>query len=131
LLASTEKFEILAVCREDRANVRFPCRSLGSTLSSVVADHRLELAHLERRYSLAAFVGYVPYRLYVRTGLQQHIQLRRELRQLVERNDKVRRENSELRLQLLRVQEDDTEIERVARDELGLIHSDELLFKVE
>ena len=81
--------------------------------------------------SLAAFVGYVPYRLYVRTGLQQHIQLRRELRQLVERNDKVRRENSELRLQLLRVQEDDTEIERVARDERGLIHSDELLFKVE
>ena len=80
---------------------------------------------------LAAFVGYVPYRLYVRTGLQQHISLRRELRTLMENNDKVRRENSELRLQLLRVQEDDTELERVARDELGLIHSDELLFMVE
>jgi cell division protein FtsB len=49
----------------------------------------------------------------------------------MESNDKLRRENNELRLQLLRVQEDDTEIERVARDELGLIHSDELLFKVE
>ena len=81
--------------------------------------------------SLAAFVGYVPYRLYVRVGLQQHISLRRELRELTESNERLRRENGELRLQLLRVQEDDTEIERVARDELGLIHSDELLFKVE
>jgi cell division protein FtsB len=81
--------------------------------------------------SVAAFVGYVPYRLYVRIGLQQHVQLRRELGTLMESNDQLRRENNELRLQLLRVQEDDTEIERVARDELGLIHSDELLFKVE
>lgn len=81
--------------------------------------------------ALSAFAGYVPYRLYVRVGFAQHLALHQELRELTEKNERIRRENQDLRFHLTRIQKDESEIERVARDELGFIHSDELLFKVE
>ncbi len=80
---------------------------------------------------LACGVGFLPYRLYLRTGLSHFVKLRGELTQLEERNRKLRAGIVELRLQLERFQEDSDAIERVARDELGLVRSGEVVFKVE
>lgn len=88
-------------------------------------------ARLLLAVGLAILIGYLPYHLYLRSGLSQYVSLRGELANLTDTNKKLRDTNTELRLQLLRIQEDDAEIERVARDELGLVRSGELVFKVE
>lgn len=80
---------------------------------------------------LAVLIGYLPYHLYLRSGLSRFMAQRAELAHLEEQNRELRAVNTELRLQLSRIQEDDAEIERVARDELGLVRAGELIFKVE
>ncbi len=81
--------------------------------------------------ALAVAVGYLPYHLYLRSGLSQFVALRAELAQLQERNQKLRSGIVELRLQLERFAQDSDALERVARDELGLVRSGEVVFKVE
>jgi cell division protein FtsB len=81
--------------------------------------------------ALALGVGYLPYHLYLRSGLAHFVALRGELSQLVARNQKLRAGIVELRLQLDRFQEDSEAIERVARDELGMVRPSEVIFKVE
>lgn len=81
--------------------------------------------------ALAVALGFVPYRLYVRSGLSQYVALRGELSDLREKNRLLKKECLELRRLLERFGEDDSEIERVAREELGLVRSDEVVFKVE
>jgi len=80
---------------------------------------------------LAVLIGYLPYHLYLRSGLSHFMAQRAELLRLEQQNRDLRDLNTELRLQLSRIQEDDGEIERVARDELGLLRAGELVFKVE
>lgn len=80
---------------------------------------------------LALGIGYVPYRIYVRSGLSQYVRLRDELARLEDTNQALRTQAGELRAQLERLHEDDGEIERVARDELGLVRTGEIVFKVE
>lgn len=79
---------------------------------------------------LAVVLGYLPYKLYLRSGLSQYVSLKAELQRLTASNEALKQTNAELRAQLARIQEDDTEIERVARDELGLLRIGELVFKV-
>jgi cell division protein FtsB len=81
--------------------------------------------------ALAFCVGYLPYHLYLRSGLAHFVALRAELAQLSERNQKLRSSILELRGQLERFREDSEAIERVARDELGMVRSGEVIFKVE
>jgi cell division protein FtsB len=81
--------------------------------------------------ALAVGVGYLPYHLYLRTGLSQFVKLRGELSQLEARNQKLRGGILELRMQLERMQQDSDAIERVARDELGLVRAGEVVYKVE
>lgn len=80
---------------------------------------------------LAVLIGYLPYHLYLRSGLSLFMSQRAELERIEQQNRDLRGLNTELRLQLSRIQEDDGEIERVARDELGLVRAGELIFKVE
>ena len=80
---------------------------------------------------LAVLIGYLPYHLYLRSGLSLFMAQRAELARLEQQNRDLRGVNTELRLQLSRIQEDGGEIERVARDELGLVRAGELIFKVE
>ncbi len=80
---------------------------------------------------LALGVGYLPYHLYLRTGLAHFVSLRGELSQLEARNQRLRAGILELRMQLERMQQDSDTVERVARDELGLIRAGEVVYKVE
>jgi cell division protein FtsB len=104
---------------------RSPRSTYGSLRSVLLWSIRLALAA-----GLAVLIGYLPYKLYLRSGLSQYVSLKAELRRLSAANEELRQTNSDLRAQLARIQEDDSEIERVARDELGLLRIGELVFKV-
>ncbi len=80
---------------------------------------------------LAFALGYLPYRFYLRTGLSQYLLLKAELLQIRAGNQKLLKDNRHLRMELDLLSGDDHAIERVARDELGLIRTKELVFKVE
>lgn len=80
---------------------------------------------------LALALGYLPYKLYLRSGLVQYVSLRAELAALSARNEQLQGSIRELRHQLERMKEDPAAIERVARDELGLVRGGEVVFKVE
>lgn len=97
----------------------------GSLRTALLWTVRLGLAA-----GLAVLIGYLPYKLYLRSGLAQYVSLKAELSRLTAANEDLRQTNSDLRAQLARIQEDDSEIERVARDELGLLRIGELVFKV-
>lgn len=88
-------------------------------------------ARLVVALAVSVGVGYLPYHLYLRSGLSHFVGLRAELSQLQARNQKLRAGIVELRLQLKRFQEDSEAVERVARDELGMVRSGEVIFKVE
>lgn len=91
----------------------------------------LWLVRVVAALGLAVALGYLPYKLYLRSGLVQYVSLRSELSALSARNDQLRESISELRHQLERMKEDPAAIERVARDELGMVRSGEVVFKVE
>ncbi len=91
----------------------------------------LWLVRVVAALGLAVALGYLPYKLYLRSGLVQYVSLRGELSALSARNDQLRESISELRHQLERMKEDPAAIERVARDELGMVRSGEVVFKVE
>jgi cell division protein FtsB len=80
---------------------------------------------------LAVALGYLPYKLYLRSGLVQYVSLRGELVALTTRNEQLQASIRELRHELERMKEDPSAIERVARDELGMVRSGEVVFKVE
>lgn len=81
---------------------------------------------------LAFGIGFLPYLAYQRSGLSRALFLNEQLEQIQRDNQRLRRENRRLLLELDRLKEDDDHaIERVARDELGLIRPGELVFKVE
>ncbi len=80
---------------------------------------------------LSLGLGYLPYKLYLRSGLVQYVSLRSELAALTARNEQLQGSIRELRHQLERMKEDPSAIERVARDELGMVRSGEVVFKVE
>ena len=91
----------------------------------------LWLGRLVAALLLALALGYLPYKLYLRSGLVQYVSLRGELAALTARNEQLQSSIRELRHQLERMKEDPAAIERVARDELGMVRSGEVVFKVE
>jgi cell division protein FtsB len=94
-----------------------------------------------RRLGVAALValalGYVPYHLYGSSGLARYVKLERERDALHEANLKTHAANQRLRAELeaLGDGEDDglsrAAVERAARDELGLVKTGEVVYKVE
>lgn len=106
-----------------RELLRPPSGAAGGALRWLV---RLGLA-----LGLAFAIGSLPYRIYQRSGLSRLLELQAQLEQLQRDNQQIKRENRRLMLELDRLKEDDDRaIERVARDELGLIRPGELVFKV-
>ncbi len=95
-----------------------------------------------RRIGIAAVVavamGYVPYHLYASSGLARLMRLRGEADALHAGNVKLAEENRRLRQELDSlvdgpgdVELSKSAIERVARDELGLVRPGEIVFKIE
>ena len=72
-------------------------------------------------------LAYVPYHVYVRSGLARTIVLRRELTALRAHNQELAADNERLAREAEALRADPTAIERVARDELGWVHTGEVV----
>jgi cell division protein FtsB len=72
-------------------------------------------------------LAYVPYHVYVRSGLRHTIDLRRDLTALHTHNQELAAENQRLAREAEALRDDPAAIERVARDELGWVRAGELV----
>ena len=70
-----------------------------------------------------------PLRILEAEGLPRYRALRNELLQTRENNARMRREVQELKQRVQRLRNDPQAIERIARDELGMLRSDEIVFQ--
>lgn len=100
-------------------------------LSFVPSSAWLWARRLGTALALAFSLGYLPYRFYLRSGLSQYLSLQAELTQIRASNQRLLKDNQKLRMELDLLSGDDRAIERVVRDELGLIRPREIVFKVE
>jgi cell division protein FtsB len=81
---------------------------------------------------LAVALGWVPYQVYGQSGLSRLLRMRSELAALRADNRALRAETRALRAELALHDDDDLgAVERIARDELGLVKPGEIVFKVE
>lgn len=71
----------------------------------------------------------VPLRMLDEQGLPRYQALRSELHHVREHNERIRREVLDLSVRVQRLRTDPVAVERLARDELGMVQSDELLFQ--
>jgi cell division protein FtsB len=83
------------------------------------------------RLAAAAIVVFVltflPYQIYVRSGLAHTLVLRRDLSALRTHNQELAAENERLAREAEALRADPSAIERVARDELGWVRSGEVV----
>jgi len=88
---------------------------------------------------LAAALGYLPYRIYRKSGLHRYVELAAELHALKDKNAQLRVEARRLRAELDAFgRSGETKgaelplsvVERAARDELGLVRPGEVVFQV-
>ncbi len=80
---------------------------------------------------LAVGVGYLPYRAYGPDGVSRTLRLQRDLEALETRNRQLAEDNLRLRQRVRSLREDRQAVERVARDELGLVRSEDVVFQFE
>jgi cell division protein FtsB len=76
----------------------------------------------------AAAIG-VPLKVLDSRGLERVRRLERDLEDLQEANRKIRRENEALTTEIRSFHSDPGYIERIARDELGMVGPDEVIYQ--
>ncbi len=87
---------------------------------------------------LVAALAWAPYQLYRHSGLSHYVRLCAERDALHAANLRLLRETEELRAELDALTDDEggggalsnAAIERAARDQLGFVHSDEIVFQI-
>jgi cell division protein FtsB len=62
------------------------------------------------------------------SSIYKLLQLRQQLEGIIEINTRLADRNKILAMQVIKLQSDDEIIEKIARENLGMIHKDELLF---
>jgi cell division protein FtsB len=72
---------------------------------------------------------FVPMKVFDPRGLDRVKKLERELEDLEETNAKIRRENDAFQLQIKSFHSNPNYIEKIARDELGMVGSDEVIYQ--
>jgi cell division protein FtsB len=80
---------------------------------------------------LAAGLAYLPYRLLDGTGVSDAPRLRAQLAETLEDTETLRRENAQFRRDCEALRSDPSAIEDIARDEMGMVHDNELIILVE
>ena len=92
---------------------------------------RRETKTWARRLAAAGLVivvlAFLPYQVYIRSGLRHTIALRRDLIALHAHNQELAAENERLAREAEALRGDPAAIERVARDELGWVRSGEIV----
>lgn len=81
-------------------------------------------------FGLLAFsIVFVPMRILDEQGLPRYQALRAELHRVQQTNERIRREVNDLQRSVEELRTDPLMIERIARDELGMLLEDEILFQ--
>jgi len=78
---------------------------------------------------LAVGFGYLPYRAYGPQGVSKALRLMHDLELVERRNVDLKRENHVLHRRIRQLKQDRAVIEQVARDELGLVRPDDIVFQ--
>ncbi|MBV9949470.1 MAG: septum formation initiator family protein [Myxococcales bacterium] len=78
---------------------------------------------------LALAVLTVPVLVLAPDGLPRLRAMQRELARIHAEDDALRRDVSRLRVEVRRLREDPSAVERIARDELGLVRKNEIVFQ--
>ena len=73
----------------------------------------------------------VPLHILDEQGLPRYRALKKELREVESDNERLRREVEDLQREVGAVRSDRQAVERIARDELGMIRDDEIVFQFE
>jgi cell division protein FtsB len=76
---------------------------------------------------VVAVLAFLPYQVYIRSGLRHTIALRRDLIALHAHNQELAAENERLAREAEALRADPAAIERVARDELGWVRGGEVV----
>lgn len=90
---------------------------------------RESLAWLLPFFVLITAVVAVPLRIFEEEGLPRYQRLKEELDEVEARNAEIRLQVRDLHEEVDALREDPESIERVARDELGMIREDEFIFQ--
>jgi len=106
-----------------------PAFRMGRTTTMRAASRPRLLPRLAVAALLAVALGYLPHHLYGRSGLARLFELRRGAAELHRRNEAARAENARLRAQAAALKSDPRALERVARDELGLVKRGEIVYQ--
>ncbi|MDD9935021.1 MAG: septum formation initiator family protein [Myxococcales bacterium] len=72
---------------------------------------------------------FVPLRILDAQGLPRYRALRAELHEVESENARMRRQLEDLSVRVARLRDDPEALERIARDELGMLRSGELVFQ--
>ncbi len=78
---------------------------------------------------LVIIAGILGYTIFGETGLIHLAKLRKELREIKQENTKLRQENEKLRAQAQALSSDLKYIEKIAREELGMVKKDEQVYQ--
>ena len=78
---------------------------------------------------LSFVVVFVPLRILDAEGLPRYRALRAELHRVQDENNRMRRELQYLQRDVTALRSDPESLERIARDELGMLRPDEILFQ--
>ncbi len=78
---------------------------------------------------LALATVIVPLRMLDPQGLPRYRALRSELHEIRADNERISREVKQLKATVERLRDDPNELERIARDELGMLREGELIFQ--
>ena len=78
---------------------------------------------------LLVIAGILGYTIFGETGLIHLVKLRRELKVMRQENVRLRQENERLRAQARALRSDLKYIEKVAREELGMVKKDEQVYQ--
>lgn len=106
--------------------------------SDASVTRRLWLVRIGLGLVISGVLGWAPYQLYRRSDWAHYFKLRSELASLEQNNQKLAEENQRLRSELDSFGAGDREgtmplsvIERIARDELGLVRPQEVVFQLD
>jgi cell division protein FtsB len=78
---------------------------------------------------LLAAAIFVPLKVFDHNGLARVERLRHELDELEDNNRRIKRENDALRLQIHAFHSDPGYVEKIARDELGMVGPEEIIYQ--
>ena len=78
---------------------------------------------------LLGSIVFVPLRILDERGLPRYRRLRDELHEVERHNERLREEVRGLQTQVGALRSDERAIERIARDELGMVRDDEIVFQ--